>query len=434
MSSTLPFDVLQDIVESLSQPRTIDRETLFKLSLTCRSLLPLCRKHIFSTISLQPRSFDKNDPAKRPWPPNQNILYISITNMELLTTSSPSVVDWVRTFHLGLNAANVHDAGLVHLLDKFSFLESLFLTILFNQLYWANLPFPLQTALARIIKLQSVTSLSLSNLGTIPLSSILPLSNVTHLNVASCGFSLPDPNHEWGSNTAPSQLTNFCIQRGFSSVLPLLEARYPNGFPVVDHSGLTLFSLQLQSDCEEYSAATFLAKLTSLQSLDMSSPGAGKPLPLRSTPFNGPLTYARTGGGYVSMANIMNRVHPQSAERLKVLWFQTNLGNIYPLSDVDSLPTTVLQSMPVMKSILNLGITMNIISPAKVEVLIQDFSKLDALLASPQYATLTVVYIFLYFIGPTSLSRAELDAIPSIHMKRLSRNPSIKLIYEAHAD
>ena len=76
---------------------------------------------------------------------------------------------------------------------------------------------------------------------------------------------------------------------------------------------------------------------------------------------------------------------------------------------------------------------MNIISPAKEEVLIQDFSKLDALLASPQYASLQVVCIFLYFMGPTSLSRAELDAIPSVHMKRLSRNPSIKLIYEAQA-
>jgi len=179
---------------------------------------------------------------------------------------------------LSFNNANVHDAGLVPLLDKIGFLESLFLSILFNlkRFHWTDLPSSLQTALARIIKLRSVTSLSLSNLGTIPLSLILPFANVAHLNVASCGFSLPGPNHEWGSNAAPVQLKTFCVQGDFSSVLPLLEARYPNGFPVVDHSELTLFSLQLQSDREEYSAATFLAKLTSLQSLDMSSPGAGK--------------------------------------------------------------------------------------------------------------------------------------------------------------
>jgi len=177
---------------------------------------------------------------------------------------------------LSFNNANVHDAGLVPLLDKIGFLESLFLSILFNlnDFIGPISPPPLQTALARIIKLQSVTSLSLSNLGTIPLSLILPFSNVAHLNVASCGFSLPGLNHEWGSNTAPVQLKTFCVRGGFSSVLPLLEARYPNGFPVVDHS--ELFSLQLRSDLEEYSAATFLAKLASLQSLDISSPGTGK--------------------------------------------------------------------------------------------------------------------------------------------------------------
>jgi hypothetical protein len=131
------------------------------------------------------------------------------------------------------------------------------------------------------------------------------------------------------------------------------------------------------------------------------------------------------------MANILNRIHPQSAETLKVLWFHTNFGDIYPLSEVDSLPTTVLKSLPPMRSILNIGITINIISPAKEEILIQDFSKLDALLVSPKYASLQAVYIFLYFIGPTSLSRAELNAIPNVQMKRLSRNPSIKLVYQA---
>jgi len=134
------------------------------------------------------------------------------------------------------------------------------------------------------------------------------------------------------------------------------------------------------------------------------------------------------------MANILNRIHPQSAETLKVLLFQTNFGNIYPRSEVDSLPTTVLKSLPHMRSSFNIGITTHIISPAKEEVLIQDFSQLDALLVSPQYASLQAVYIFLHFIGPTSLSREELNAIPSVHMKRLSRNPSIKLVYHAHKD
>lgn len=120
MSNSLPFDVLQGIVESLSALQTIDRGTLFKLSLTCRWLLPVCRKHIFSAISLQPRSIDNDDPAKSR-ALNQNQLRISITNMELLTTSSPSVIGWVRSLHLELSNANVHDVVLVHLLDKMRF-------------------------------------------------------------------------------------------------------------------------------------------------------------------------------------------------------------------------------------------------------------------------------------------------------------------------
>ncbi|KIM44044.1 hypothetical protein M413DRAFT_25530 [Hebeloma cylindrosporum] len=416
MSSSLPFDILQGIVQALSAPKTIDRATLFKLSMTCRSLLPVCRKHIFSAISLQPRSFDVDDPAKKPQVPNQNQLRISITNMELLTTSSPSIIDWVRSLHLEISIANVHDAGLVHLLDKVHFLEKFLLSNLPSPpdgpLLWTKFPNTLQVALSRVIKLKSVSYLTLSNLGIIPLSLILPLSNVTHLGVFSSGFSLSSPNHEWGLNTAPASLKSFCIQRGFSSVLPLLETRYPNGSPAVDLSDLTLFSLEPESDLEEHAAATFLEKLTSLQTLDMSSPGAGR--------------------GYLSIPNILKRIHPQSAETLKVLWFQTNFGNIYPLSDIESLPTTVLKSMPKMGSILKIAITINVISPAKEEVLIKDFSELDTLLASPQYASLQVVYIFLYFIGPTPLSRAELNAIPFVHMKRLSHNPSVELIYQAN--
>ena len=129
------------------------------------------------------------------------------------------------------------------------------------------------------------------------------------------------------------------------------------------------------------------------------------------------------------MSNILSRIHPQSAETLKLLWFQTNFGNIYPLSEVESLPTTVLKSVPPMKSILEIGITINIISPAKEEVLIQDFSKLDALLVSPQFSTLQGVFIFLYFIGPTSLTHAELNG--NVQMKRLSCNPSVKLVFHA---
>ena len=128
----------------------------------------------------------------------------------------------------------------------------------------------------RVIKLQSMSYLTLSNLGMIPLSSILPFSSVAHLNVSSCGFSLPNPNHEWGSNTAPAQLKTFCVQRSFLSVLPLLEAKYSNGSPVVDISDLSLLSLELGSNLEEYSAATLLEKLTSLHTLDIFSPGAGK--------------------------------------------------------------------------------------------------------------------------------------------------------------
>ena len=129
------------------------------------------------------------------------------------------------------------------------------------------------------------------------------------------------------------------------------------------------------------------------------------------------------------MANILSRIHPQSAETLELLWFQTNFGDIYPLSEVDSLPTTVLKSVPPMRSILKLGITINIISPAKEEVLLQDFSELDALLVSPQFSSLQAVYIFLYFIGPTSLTHAELNG--NVQMKRLSRNPSVKLVFQA---
>ena len=133
--------------------------------------------------------------------------------MELLTTSSPSVIDWVWSLHLELSNANVHDVDLVHLLDKMRFLEKILSTLYEPSshagdslaLHWTKFPFPLQAALARVIKLQSMSYLTLSNLGIIPLSSIFPFSSATHLNVFSCGFSPPSPNHEWGSRTRSVQ-------------------------------------------------------------------------------------------------------------------------------------------------------------------------------------------------------------------------------------
>lgn len=137
-----------------------------------------------------------------------------------------------------------------------------------------HISLPLQAALARVIKSQSMSYLTLSNLGIILLSSIFLFPVRPTSTSFPVGFPLPV--RTTNGVPAPAQLKAFCIQRSFSSVLPLLEAKYSNGSPVVDISDLSLFSLELGSDLEEYSVATFLEKLTNLHTLDMSSPGAGK--------------------------------------------------------------------------------------------------------------------------------------------------------------
>ena len=50
--SDTPLEVIEEIIDSLRD----DSAALNACSQTCQSLLPLCRKYIFQTVVLQPRS------------------------------------------------------------------------------------------------------------------------------------------------------------------------------------------------------------------------------------------------------------------------------------------------------------------------------------------------------------------------------------------
>ena len=238
--ASLPLEVIGEIIDSLQD----DLPALRSCSQTCSSLLPLCRKYIFRTITLMPR------PYLQQLPP-----YMTLFGN--LLDSNPGVADYVQNLEYQISVRDFEDEAVPRILRKFRWIRS-FQLIGFVE--WHVLQPALQQSLSYIISLPSIKRLQISNFRVFPINIFIPCINLTDLTMISVESAVMDNSeYEYFVSDAVPQLQSFTSSfiRG-EYLKKLVEARRSKDVPVLDFSNLRTLSV----DLDEYSHLASVHALT----------------------------------------------------------------------------------------------------------------------------------------------------------------------------
>ena len=239
---SLPLEVIGEIIDSLQD----DLPALRSCSQTCLSLLPLCRKHIFRTISLAP----------------QDRLRLSgcITLLGNLLDSNPGVADYVRNLIYYINTPDFEDEAVPRTLRKFHRIQYFRLTGHVDSANWHNFQPAFQQSLSYIISLPSITSLEICSFRVFPINIFIPCINLTELILDEIIESAVMDNSEYENSAsyAVPQLQSFTSGTKGGYLKDLVEARRSKDVPVLDFSNLR----KLGFDLDEHSHLAAVYELT----------------------------------------------------------------------------------------------------------------------------------------------------------------------------
>jgi hypothetical protein len=279
MSVNLPFDVLHTIIEMLRKDEPPDFTTIQFVSQTCRSLLPVCRRHLFSAIWLKSR-IDGADVANQIHARSGNLeptLHIGATNLANLVASSPDIAGYVREFIFYPHASNSGDETLLSLLQKFDRLEKLHFRHHHDKEPWTryqnwdDLHYSLQIAMEDLVHQQrrTLTYLFFTDHENIPISILHPLTCLHTFYL----FDSTMYTDVIANPLAPLQLTSLGFTAGYSAVQSLFEGVRPGiGLSFLDLSQLRIFTATISSTRtvdEGVSIGRLLRGMSQLKKLDI---------------------------------------------------------------------------------------------------------------------------------------------------------------------
>lgn len=276
----LPYDIIAEIVDILAD--TDNYRPLFELSATCKSILHLCRAHIFSVMTLVPRNWDGLSRTKsfrfRSFLINRTLFRIK--TVEDLVESCPSVLKYVRTLHLQSHQSNYRDTAYLKLLSRFNDLSSLSIAsyedIVGSRIdpykpkqSWTSFPESYRTSLLQLIQRSPVQKLFLSNIAEIPRAVLQPCGNLIHLSLYCATFSSDDSSR---SPINPIQLKELFFRYDIEAASPLLDNNNSSGSSTIDPGSLESLGIELYDVAECGSEHEIVKNVSDLENLIISDP------------------------------------------------------------------------------------------------------------------------------------------------------------------
>ena len=227
----LPFDIIGNIIDILFND--VEGPQYVKdFSLVCHSFLPLCRKHIFSCITIN----ICGRPSKQ------------ISNGEVfgqLLLKNPCIARYVRKLTIYIVQREFESNGFLELVPpQLTRLQSLSIAY-GNNVDWHDFSSSIRHLLLNFMRLPTVTYVDLREILSFPTSDLVVCTNVKHLSV--CGFEILDDEASSSPLCRKSmKLRTLDISIRTSKSLVLLEATYSDGRPVLDLTDLETVSIVLE--------------------------------------------------------------------------------------------------------------------------------------------------------------------------------------------
>ena len=222
---TLPLDILLDIIELLAGCRDI--ESLRTLSQACKSMVPLCRKHLFSTLFLRCNS--------------------NSVRFNDLLSKNPDIAHYVRSLDYGIYniPSSGHELNILDMLKKCSSLRSIVLSSL-RDLTWNNLTESTRSSILSLIQLPTVTSLSIYSFNGFPATALSGCGNLINLNLGVLNLVPPEVSQAISRSKIPAPVSLYIETRTYG-LAALLNSANLQGGPIVDFSRLQKAEFYVES-------------------------------------------------------------------------------------------------------------------------------------------------------------------------------------------
>ena len=159
MEPTLPLDILLSIIDLLGAGN--DRNSIRSLQIlsqTCKFMVPLCRKHLFSSLHLDSDS--------------------SLQRFGDLLSKNPDISRYVKSLiYIMHNFTSVHELNILELPRERSSLRSIKL-LTPRYLDWNSFPESIRSSMLSLIQLPTVTNLDITYFKGFPTTALSSCSNL----------------------------------------------------------------------------------------------------------------------------------------------------------------------------------------------------------------------------------------------------------------
>ncbi|KIM42085.1 hypothetical protein M413DRAFT_445248 [Hebeloma cylindrosporum] len=230
MEPTLPFDILVSIVDLLAGGEDGNIKSLQILSQTCKLMVPLCRKHLFSSIHLLDRYKSK---SKR---------------FNELLSHNPDIAHYVKRLdYMFYNPIGDHELKILETLKEGSPLQSIALRSLAVE--WKDYPEAMRSSLVSMIQLPTVTQLSIQSFKGFPAAVLSYCSNLVDLQLrGSLQMAPPEDNLSISRSKIPALVSLSVADTAYDSLALLLNsASLRECATIVDFSHLQRASFDVDS-------------------------------------------------------------------------------------------------------------------------------------------------------------------------------------------
>ena len=226
MHPALPLDILLYIVDLLAGGDHGDIKSLQILSQACKSMVPLCRKHLFSSLCLgNELSFERfND----------------------LLSKNPDIVCYVRSLNYRIwNPISDHELNILDVLMECSSLQSIALSS--PMLDWNNFPEVIRSSIIFLIQLPTITHLYIDSFNRFPPTALSGCSNLIHLELGNLEIASPEVNQIISRSKVPTPVSLYIKEKAFGLLALLNSAGLDPGGPIIDLSHLQKAEFEVES-------------------------------------------------------------------------------------------------------------------------------------------------------------------------------------------
>jgi hypothetical protein len=217
--TTLPLDISAYIVDLLAGGDDQDIKSLQILSQACKFMVPLCRKHLFSSLRLR-----------------GNLKSECFSSLLLKTTD---IARYVRSLNYAVyNPIGDYELNILDMLKECSSLQTIEL-LSPPGFDWNNLPESIRSSLIFLIQLPTVTHLDIRCFKGFPATALSHCSNLIDLQLEKLEIAPPEANQVISRSKIPTPVSLYAKTKSYDGLAVLLNSTTLHaGGPIVDFSRL----------------------------------------------------------------------------------------------------------------------------------------------------------------------------------------------------